>query len=108
MSTDFQAGVARIIDEGGKAVGTGFVVTSDGLIVTCAHVVDIARSDDFIHLIFYDPSSTKEKREIRVASVEPDYWRDAAAEDVAFLRLEGPLPKHALRANCGCAPRAPR
>jgi S1-C subfamily serine protease len=96
MNTDFQAGVASIIDAGGKAVGTGFVVTSDGLIVTCAHVVDIARSDDFIHLIFYDPSSTKEKREVRVARVEPDYWRDAAAEDVAFLRLEGPLPKEAV------------
>jgi WD40 repeat protein len=96
MNTDFQAGVARIIDAGGKAVGTGFVVTSDGLIVTCAHVVDIARSDDGIHLIFQDPGSVKEKREIRVARVEPDFWRDAAAEDVAFLRLEGPLPKEAV------------
>lgn len=96
MNTDFQAGVASIIDAGGKAVGTGFVVTSDGLIVTCAHVVDIARSDDFIHLIFYDPISTKEKREVRIARVEPEYWRNAAAEDVAFLRLEGPLPKQAV------------
>ena len=96
MNTDFQAGVARIIDAGGKAVGTGFVVTSDGLIVTCAHVIDVARSDDSIRLIFHDPGSTKEKREVRVARVEPDYWRDAAAEDVAFLRLEGPLPSSAV------------
>ncbi len=96
MDTDFQAGVVRIIDAGGKAVGTGFVVTSDGLIVTCAHVINIARSDDAIHLIFHDPGSVKEKREVRVASVEPDYWRDAAAEDVAFLRLEGPLPTSAV------------
>ncbi len=96
MNTDFKAGVVRVIDAGGKTVGTGFIVTSDGLIVTCAHVIDVARSDDSIHLIFYDPSSAKEKREVRVASVEPDYWRDAAAEDVAFLRLEGPLPKEAV------------
>ncbi len=96
MNTDFKAGVVRIIDAGGKTAGTGFVVTSDGLIVTCAHVIDVARSDDSIHLIFYDPSSAKEKREVRVARVEPDYWRDAAAEDVAFLRLEGPLPKEAV------------
>ena len=101
MNTDFQAGVASIIDAGGKAVGTGFVVTSDGLIVTCAHVVDIARSDDFIHLIFYDPNSKKEKREVRVAKVEPDYWRDAAAEDVAFLRLEGLLPNEVISLPLG-------
>jgi len=96
MNIDFQAGVVSIIDAGGNAVGTGFVVTSDGLIVTCAHVIDVARSDDSIHLIFHDPGSTKEKREVRVARVEPDYWRDAAAEDVAFLRLEGPLPKKSV------------
>ena len=96
MNTDFKAGVVHVIDTGGKTVGTGFVVTSDGLIVTCAHVVDVARSDDSIHLIFYDPSSAKEKREVRVARVEPDYWRDTAAEDVAFLRLEGSLPKGAV------------
>ena len=95
MKNDFKDGVVRIIDAGGKTVGTGFVVTSDGLIVTCAHVIDVARSDDFIHLIFYDPSSSKEKCEVRAARVEPDYWRNATAEDVAILCLEGPLPKEA-------------
>jgi V8-like Glu-specific endopeptidase/energy-coupling factor transporter ATP-binding protein EcfA2 len=93
MNTDFKVGVVRIIDAGGKTVGTGFVVTSDGLIVTCAHVIDIARSDDSVQLLFYNSSSTKEMHEVRVARVEPDYWRDAAAEDVSYLRLEGPLPK---------------
>src|SRR6516225_10527118 len=93
MNTDFKVGVVRIIDAGGKTVGTGFVVTSDGLLVTCAHVIDIARLDDSVHLLFYDPSSTKEMHEVRVARVEPDYWRDAAAEDVAFLRLVGLLTK---------------
>jgi len=96
MSTDFKVGVVRIIDAGGKTVGTGFVVTSDGLIATCAHVIDVARSDDFIHLIFYDPNSAKEKREVRVARVESEYLRDTTAEDVAILRLEGPLPQEAV------------
>src|SRR5215469_7904854 len=96
MNTDFQSGVVRFIDAGGNTVGTGFVVTFDGLIVTCAHVADIARVDEFVHLIFYNLGSPKEKREVRVARVEPDYWRDAAAEDVAFLRLEGPVPKEAV------------
>jgi len=96
MNIDFKAGVVCVLDTGGKTVGTGFVVTSDGLIVTCAHVIDEAEAEDFIHLIFHDPNVARDKREVRVARVEPDYLRDAVAEDIAILRLEGPLPKQAV------------
>jgi WD40 repeat protein len=96
MNIDFKAGVVCVLDAGGKTVGTGFVVTSDGLIATCAHVIDEAETVDFIHLIFHDPNVAKDKREVRAARVEADYLRDASAEDIAILRLEGPLPKQAV------------
>ena len=93
MNTDFKFGVVRIIDDKRNTVGSGFVVTADGLIVTCAHVIELARSNNYVQLFFYDPHSAKETQEVRIARIEPDYWRDAAAEDVAFLHLEEPLPK---------------
>src|SRR5260370_23173012 len=96
MNIDFKAGVVCVLDTGGKTVGTGCVVTADGLIVTCAHVIDEAETDDFIHLIFHDHNVAKDKREVRAARVEPDYLRDAAAEDIAILRLEGPLPRQTV------------
>jgi WD40 repeat protein/energy-coupling factor transporter ATP-binding protein EcfA2 len=101
MNIDFKFGVVRIIDDERNTVGSGFVITSDGLIVTCAHVIEVARSDNFVQLFFYFPHLAKEKHEVRVASVEPDCWRDAAAEDVAFLRLEGLLPKEAVPLSLG-------
>jgi len=34
------AGIVRIPDPSGDTVGTGFVLTSDGLLVTCVHVIE--------------------------------------------------------------------
>src|SRR5215204_3992345 len=85
---DLRANIVRILDSGGKTAGTGFVVTAEGLIATCAHVVELAGSkpDDTIGLIFH---LNKEERE---ATVERKYWRYWQREDIAILRLEGPLP----------------
>src|SRR6266487_3825736 len=98
MSIDFRMSIVYILDEGSlqhvgnRTAGTGFVVTSDGLITTCAHVINFARASEFVHLIFYDPTTLKAQREIRVARVLPEYVRDANTEDIAILRLEVPLP----------------
>ncbi len=88
MSVDLKAGIIRILKPDGSTAGTGFVVTHDGLIATCAHVVQYAGagSGDTVRLVFH---STGEERE---AIVEPEWWRAPDAEDVAILRLEGPLP----------------
>lgn len=102
MSIDFQASVVYILnadsihDVDSRTAGTGFVVTADGLIVTCAHVIDFAQAGELVQLIFYHPTVTKENREIRVAMVVPDYFRDVSAEDLAFLCLQGPLPRNVV------------
>lgn len=39
MNVDLKAGIVRVIRPDGETAGTGFVVTDEGLIATCAHVV---------------------------------------------------------------------
>ena len=87
MPFDLTAGIVRILlgPQKGTA-GTGFVVNNEGLIVTCAHVVEDANAGpgDTVSLIFY---AAKEKGE-QEATVLPEYWCASNAEDVAFLRLK--------------------
>jgi WD40 repeat protein len=91
MNADLNQGIVRILkpdgSSGGATVGTGFVVTNEGLIATCAHVVEFAgiRPGGTVHLAFH---ASREERE---ATVEPEWWRDPKAGDVAILRLKGTL-----------------
>jgi WD40 repeat protein len=92
MPFDFTAGIVRILlgPQKGTA-GTGFVVNNEGLVATCAHVVEDAHAGpgDTASLIFY---AAKEKGEQK-ATVLKDYWKASNAEDVALLRLENELPE---------------
>ncbi len=84
MEFDLQSGIVRILKRGGKTAGTGFVVTKEGHIATCAHVVEAAGSGPGkeVELIFH---STRERAK---ANVEVEFWRDSKVEDVAILRLK--------------------
>jgi hypothetical protein len=84
---DLTRGMVGILQQDGRMAGTGFVV-HHGMVATCAHVVDLAGAgpDGTVHLTFH---TTKGQQE---AKVEPEYWRDPEAEDIAILRLEGSLP----------------
>jgi len=88
MNVDLKPAIVRILKPDGTTVGTGFLVTDDGLIATCAHVVQGAGAGpgDTVRVAFH---ATAEERE---AQVEPAWWRVPDAEDVAILRLERPLP----------------
>ncbi len=97
MPHNFTDGIVRILHQGGQTSGTGFVVSDDGLIVTCAHVIMAtgAEPGDVIDLVLY---ATGEQRQ---AIVEREYWHDSDAEDIAFLRLQGALPKEVGRLPLG-------
>ena len=94
MSIDFTRSIVAILDTraiddiDNRTVGTGFVVSEDGLIATCKHVIDSSYSNEVTYLLFYDPALPKAQREIRRARLIPEYVRGVEAEDVAFLRLE--------------------
>jgi WD40 repeat protein len=80
---DVLSGIVRI--RSNKDIGTGFVVSDDGLIVTCAHVLGSSMPEKTLVMF----QATGEEQE---ATVLPDDWRNVGAEDVAFLRILGPLP----------------
>ena len=86
MFTDLRTGVVRILKANGRTAGTGFVITDDGLLATCSHVVSLASEggDGSLDILFHE---TKEKRRARVQEE-----LSSPSEDVAILRVEGPLP----------------
>jgi hypothetical protein len=98
MTVDLRSVVVRVLDLQGVTAGTGFLVDDEGLLVTCAHVVDLAGSGPggTVAVAFLGD-------EPRPASVEAEYWRPPEAEDVAFLRLDGPPPEGARSLPLGSA-----
>lgn len=100
MSRDLTAGIVRILKPDGTAAGAGFVVSEDGLIATCAHVVEAASAGpcDTVRVAFY---TTGEEWD---AEVEPDWWRGPNAEDVAILRLKESLAEKVSRLPAGVTP----
>jgi len=88
---DYTSGIVRILSPDGNTSGSGFVVSRDGLIATCAHVLIGAdnrgqRGAEEVTLAFNGNDTP------RTARIIENYWRPPGAEDVAILRLEGPLP----------------
>jgi WD40 repeat protein len=90
------AGVVRVVGPGGA--GAGFLVSANGLIVTCAHV-----------LVGCGVGAT--------VSIEPHVDRQALAAnvdllqdppDVAVLRLTAPVPAEAVVLPLGRSPRVPQ
>ena len=81
---DITAGIVRI--DSGNSFGTGFVVSEDGLIATCAHVVGNSKAEKVSVTFQYN----HEQRDARVLL---DWWRDPTVEDIAILRVDGAVPQ---------------
>lgn len=84
--------IVRVMDADGATAGTGFLALQDGTIATCAHVVDAAAdASGLVRVVF----AGRDDRSPRIARVDQNARRPAAAEDVAFLALDGALPDDA-------------
>jgi len=99
VSAELASGIVRILgpkqDQGKSGTvlttaGTGFLVTADGLIATCAHVVAgfAAGIGARVELVF---QTTGEQHSATVVS-----WAEPEAQDVAILRLDRPPPLPAI------------
>jgi WD40 repeat protein len=87
VSEDFIHGIVRILDSRNGTAGTGFVISEEGLIVTCAHVLGSTRPGGKLTIVFYSTNTLKK------AVVIPEGWHPA--EDIAILEVEEGLPPQA-------------
>ncbi|MGI9059389.1 MAG: trypsin-like peptidase domain-containing protein [Ktedonobacteraceae bacterium] len=99
MSVDFTKGIIRILGSDNEStVGTGFVVSSEGYIATCAHVVEAAEVERGGKVSFFWHATKQQGHAI----VELEYWRDSDAQDIAILHVaEEKLPEGVISLPLG-------
>jgi hypothetical protein len=94
MNNDLLTSVVRILDEKESTIGTGFVISDLGIVVTCAHVIQATsrhqgqtKFEQEVVLAF--PATG----EMRSAKILPGSWRSPTSGDIAILAVERGLPK---------------
>ncbi len=92
MSSELTASIVRVVGPRGATVGTGFVVTDDGLVATCAHVVAAAGATKESPPSGEVQVGLAATGDLRTARIEPGQWLSCDDGDVAILRIEGDLP----------------
>jgi len=85
-----QTGIVGFLDNKGGIIGTGFVASKDGLIVTCTHVIEAISKSIKNDLSVSIKFAKIEK--IYQAIVLRDFLFDSKKEDIAFLKLHEDLP----------------
>ena len=103
---DWTKGVVAIIGKDGRAKGAGFVVSPDGLILTCAHVLAQAgwpyeNWDKPVRVRF--KASGQATRRSAGALVQAGNFRSQVHGDIALLSLTGALPEGVLALELAAA-----
>ena len=89
MTFDLTSGIVQILTANDVNAGTGFVLSSKGLIATCAHVVrDAGAGPESKITVRFQQNGKKYS-----ALVIKEWWRSPDNEDVAILKLEHEIPE---------------
>ena len=88
MTQDITKGIVRILGSDGSTLGSGFLASSDGLIVTCLHVIQLKQekgneSQISITVVFQNTSDIRDARIEKLST---------ASDDLAILRIVGDSP----------------
>ncbi|MFF9011403.1 trypsin-like peptidase domain-containing protein [Streptomyces sp. NPDC014870] len=78
--------MAQILTPDGRVAGTGFLV-AEGVVVTCAHVVEAAGGGPGAEVLLAFPHVVGVDQ--LAGTVPEELWRSVEGEDVAFVRLGG-------------------
>ncbi len=94
----FQRSIVRIHASDGKPVGTGFLISDEGHILTCAHVIvpsKLQRTGNFTLPNTVTCSWIFPDIKPFTAKLLTQLWVDSADGDMAVLKVEGALPQSA-------------
>lgn len=102
MAIDLLKGIVRILRYDGTTSGTGFIVSNDGLIITCSHVIQDLKSQETgvpnpDEVAIALPTTGR----VLNARVEAQWWRDVNTSDVAFIRTNEMLSPETHRLILG-------
>src|SRR5437667_3320500 len=92
MSDPLLDGVVQIFQSQNIRGGTGFVLSRQGLIVTCSHVIQAGDKQTEIPPIDLNVPLRFQKQQIDGEATIVD-WRSYRQGDIALLQLKGDLPK---------------
>jgi hypothetical protein len=100
MSTDLKPAIFRISIPGSDSFGTGFLVSAEGLILTCSHVI---QREDLQAAGFPHPEEVAVQWLAGgpMLSAEVVTFINFATGDVALLKLKEAVPKGAVALALG-------
>src|SRR5919106_568099 len=82
--------VEIISDKDSTSLGTGFIVTDDGLVVTCKHVVTESQNNlvNSVKVRFHSDKNIKAEKFKASLVTENQDFRDDASIDISYLKLD--------------------
>ena len=85
---DYEKSIVKIITLDGRVVGTGFIVTDDGIICTCFHNVgDLDKKEVYNDIMVYFPE-IQQPVKATILKDEKNFEYVDTVNDITFLQIQ--------------------